>query len=244
MMDIEGADTSELLAQQEFLRRSLDDLESERDAGDIDPADYESLRARYAARAEAVDRALGEAPEPAGEATGRSRRGLVAIAVIVAFGVAAGLLLAHNAGTRLPGGTITGNSQLSPAQRLDLKAQQLTGQGKALQAIEAYDQALKIAPQDAEALAYKGWLLRLAGHQANNPALIDLGLSLIMQAEKLDPTYADPYFFGGETLFVDKNDAKDAVVQFQEFLANNPPQGMIPEVQGELQTAQQSLAGG
>lgn len=63
--------------ERAFLLRSLQDLEAERQAGDLDPDDYEALRSRYTARAAAVLRAL-EAPAAAGgsdEAGDRPARG-------------------------------------------------------------------------------------------------------------------------------------------------------------------------
>lgn len=60
-----GADHG-LLDEQRFLLRSLQDLDEELAAGDIDDADYELLRSRYTARAAAVLRALqgGAGPAP------------------------------------------------------------------------------------------------------------------------------------------------------------------------------------
>ena len=55
--------------ERDFLIRSLHDLEAEHDAGDIDDADYESLRDDYTARAARLLREL-ESPEPAGPSAG------------------------------------------------------------------------------------------------------------------------------------------------------------------------------
>ncbi len=164
------------------------------------------------------------------------------IGCIVAFGVAAGALLAHSAGTRLPGDNISGSTPGSPAAKLDAQAQQQIQQGDLLDAIKNFDAALKIQPNDPEALAYKGWLIRLAGSQVHNTQLIAAGLASIRQAEQADPTYPDAHFFAGETLLRDQNDPKDAIVEFEEFLADNPPEAMVPEVQGELQSAQAMAA--
>ncbi|MCK4177016.1 tetratricopeptide repeat protein [Aciditerrimonas ferrireducens] len=51
-------DRQALEEERAFLLRSLTDLEREREAGDIEPADYEALRARYTARAAEVLRLL------------------------------------------------------------------------------------------------------------------------------------------------------------------------------------------
>ena len=54
----EPGDLVHLEEQRDFLLRSLDDLERERDAGDIEPEDYRTLRDDYTARAAAVLRAI------------------------------------------------------------------------------------------------------------------------------------------------------------------------------------------
>ena len=70
------ADRAPLEEQRDFLLRSLEDLEREHEAGDIDDHDYEALRDDYTVRAAAVLRALDahaalqtEAASP--EASGR-----------------------------------------------------------------------------------------------------------------------------------------------------------------------------
>src|SRR3954449_7169591 len=85
----EVTDESTLTDEQLFLQRSLADLEAEHDAGDIDEADYETLKRRYTSRYEAVERDL-RAKTTTGLATEAAppRRSLkvpVAIAVIVAL---------------------------------------------------------------------------------------------------------------------------------------------------------------
>ena len=63
---------AELEEERAFLLRSLDDLDRERDAGDLDEHDYVELRDGYTARAAAVLREL-EA-RPGGAAGPRLRR--------------------------------------------------------------------------------------------------------------------------------------------------------------------------
>jgi tetratricopeptide (TPR) repeat protein len=239
----------ELLDERNFLLRSLTDLEAELAAGDIQDDDYRALVDRYTTRAAAVlreidEQPIGEQPEPAP----RRRRWLApaVIAVMAGFGIAAGLLLAHNSGTRLPGDNISGSTPtsmpISAAAKLNAQAQQQIQQSDILGAIKTYDAALKLEPDNAEALAYKGWLLRLAGAQAHDNQLIDGGLASIRRAEQVDPAYPDAHFFAGETLLRDKGDPVGAISEFQQFLADNPPQAMVAEVQLEMQSAQKALA--
>src|SRR5262249_28564282 len=102
----------ELEARREFLIRSLEDLEAERDAGNIDDDTYERLHGDYTARAAAVLRALdGEKPEPAAEGSQvpAGRRALI-IGAIVAFAVVAAVVLGITIAPRLPGQTVTGGA--------------------------------------------------------------------------------------------------------------------------------------
>jgi tetratricopeptide (TPR) repeat protein len=165
------------------------------------------------------------------------------IGAVAAFAVIAGVLVARASGQRLPGNSLTGtvpNNKID--QELVLAVQQFQ-KGDAIDAIKTYDQILSVQPTNVEALTYKGWLLRLAGSQAGNTQLIDEGFSSIQEAERVDPSYPDPHFFAGEILLRDKNDPKDAITEFQTYLADNPPSDMGPEVQGEIQAAEAELTG-
>ena len=221
--------------ERDFIRRSLADLDAERAAGDIDEHDYEELRAAYIAQSRRP--AAGTPPT-----TGRNRRArYVIFGGITGVGILVGILLAHNAGTRLPGDNITGQTPTSPAAKLDAEAQQQIQTSDIVGAIKTFDAALKLDPKDAQALAYKGWLLRLAGSQAKNADLIDRGLASIRQAEAANPSFPDAHFFAGETLLRDKRDPRDAIVEFEQFLADAPTSSLAAEVRLELQSAQAAL---
>src|SRR5690606_392728 len=77
-----------LQEQRAFLLRSLEDLEREYAAGDVDEVDYRSLKDDYTARAAAVIRAIeagrAAAAEPAPPPAPR-RRLVVVVAAVVAF---------------------------------------------------------------------------------------------------------------------------------------------------------------
>ena len=55
---VSDTDRAALEEERDFLLRSLDDLEREHDAGDIDETDYEGLRDDYTVRAATVLRSL------------------------------------------------------------------------------------------------------------------------------------------------------------------------------------------
>lgn len=236
----------ELEQTREFLQRSLDDLELERAAGDIEDDDYETLKAKYSARAAEVQAELdaatgedgaGDAREhaPAGPARRRSRRVAAVIALVALVGTGAGFALASSSGERVATAPATGSIDASTTDLLS-QAREFLGKNKPVDAIKTYDRVLKTDPKNPEALAYRGWIVRLAG-------LPDDGLAYIERAIAADPAYPDAHFFKGMILWQDKHQPAAAVPEFQRFLASNPPQDLVTVVQGALQQAQADAAG-
>ena len=164
-----------------------------------------------------------------GRDPGRRRRGLVAVVVLCVV-VAAGALVVAGATHRLPGQTSSGSVTLSDDQRLAqqlLQARVLAGQGKDLDAIKLYDQVLALAPRQPEALAYRGWLLRLAGVAAHDQSLVAQGRASVGAAVAIDPGYPDARAFLGFILFQDARDPVGASEQFRAFLADHPQAQMV-----------------
>ena len=239
---------SELVEERDFLLRSLRDLDAERAAGDIEEADYHALKDEYTARAAAVLRALDE-PEPppvvddVGPLPRRSLKAPIAVLVVVGLAVLAGWAVASSSGDRTARQAITGilpavaPAHVSITARLG-QAQQLIVQQKLLDAVKLYDSILKDQPNQPEALAYKGWLLYLAG-------LVDQGLQSVTQATTTTPSYTDAHFFRGKILCDAKHDGPGAIAEYRLFFANVPPTGfpkaLQDQVQGQLDAA---IAGG
>jgi tetratricopeptide (TPR) repeat protein len=107
-------DRQALEDERDFLLKSLDDLETERENGAIDDASYTELHDDYTARAAAVIRTLRDGVDSREQPRPRRsspRRRLAVIAVIVVVALVAGIALAGALGARLPGQTASGNSQ-------------------------------------------------------------------------------------------------------------------------------------
>jgi cytochrome c-type biogenesis protein CcmH len=223
-----------------FLLTSLADLDRERAAGDIEDADYSALRDDYTARAAA--RLRGERVVSPTR-TRRSLRPIVVGAGVLALAGVAGMAVARTAGERVPGQTVAGGITETSGERL-ARAAALAGQGKLLDAIKLYDQVIKDDPQNAQALAYRGWLVRLAGRSGSDAALIDKGLSYVERAIAADPKYPDAHFFRGEILLRDKHDAAGAIPEFEAFLSGGGEPDMASLVQQELDAAKQAVGGG
>ena len=246
-----SADVITLAEERDFLLRSLRDLEAERAAGDISDHDYHALKEDYTARAAAAIRALRQAEER-GSAPGDAdvveadgewelappRLGWkkpVSVLVVVALAVLSGWAVASSAGDRTPGQSVTGSvpQSTSPVQAKLAAAQDLIGQKKVVDAIKAYDEVLTIDPNQPEALAYRGWLLYLAG-------LGDQGLDSVTKATQADASYPDAHFFRGQMLCELRHDDAGAAAEFQQYLGRFDPnqQGMAAMVEARLKSAQ------
>jgi len=252
-----------LAEERDFCLRSLRDLDSEVAAGDIDRADYETLRDSYTVRAAAALRALaaisadsahagdsgdataaGQGPgsaevtevtaaPPAGRA--RRRAGIALGAVLIAAG--ASWAVVESSATRLPGQEITGQAVGSQQIAADLlAAQKAAGTGDALTALKDYQKVLAARPGQVEALTGEGWLLA----QTQQPALLRQGLGLLASAEKSSPSYAPAHLYRGISL-LSEDDYAGAVPELQWYLGHSPDPQLAPQVRTALQQAQAKL---
>ncbi len=241
-------DHGELERERDFLLKSLDDLETERAAGNIDDATYTELHDDYTARAAAAIRALrdGIDARPTPPAVPWRRRGLV-VAGIVAFAVLAAVSLAAALGARLPGQTSSGNapkaaapsggerkarlqaaadkSPTDPQPRLAL-ARFLEETGDTVGSLKEYDKAVEIAPTDADALANAGRLRFIVAGQVPSPdaqqQLITSARGLLDRAVQSDPNQADAHYYRGVLLRDGFKEVDGAIAEFQRYLVLAP----------------------
>ena len=186
-----GLDPDALAAleeQRRFLLRSLDDLEREHEAGDVDDVDYETLKDDYTARAARTIRSIESHHARMAEArTPRSwRRLLVTVAAVGVFALLAGVVVAQAAGRRGAGDSITGDVRSTTRSRLD-EALQLASRQQYDQAIALYDDVLADQPDNVEAMTYKGWIQYQSGDGQGVVTLID--------AAELNPSYPAVHAF-------------------------------------------------
>ena len=229
-------DRDELEEERDFLLASLQDLEREREAGELSERDYQALHADYTSRAAVVLRALerdgsrpargaSQAPRPV-----KTRRPLVVtLGVVLLVAAVAGGAVATFSSQREPGAPMTGSLPDTPAGRMQ-QALRLESEGQAAEALKIYDQLIRENPRDIAALSYRGWLLKRAG-------LPDQAMDSLDRAIAVDPKFPDAHFFRGMVLYQDRKDPASAVTEFRLFLSNNPPQEMIPLVEDVLRRA-------
>jgi hypothetical protein len=238
--------------ERDFLLRSLDDLDGELVAGNIDADTYRVLHDDYTARASAVIQSLADGVDRHSPDAPRvpPLMRLLTIGGIVVFAVLAAILLAHTIGQRNPGQEITGDSQaggtpttssatasLSAAQAAAKAAPKsypaqiafaraLLDAGAIPAAIQQFVVASKADPTQPEPLAYAGGLTTSIVSQVTDAndqkTLLAQASRNLDQAIALDPTYPDSYAFKGVLLAQYENKPCPGAVQFQEFLVRAP----------------------
>lgn len=164
-------------------------------------------------------------------AAGRSwwRTGIAVGAVLVVAG-GAGILVARTAGERLPGESATGTVDLGPAELL-VEARSMLAQGQAVEALRRYDEVLAQDPRHPEALAYRGWLIRLAGDTEH-------GMELIETALAADPEYPDAHLFKGVILLEDVDQPAEAAASLRQYLKLDPDSELAPRARESLARAE------
>ncbi len=267
---VESQSRASLANEREFLRASIEDLEREREAGEVEAEDFAVLHSRYSQRLHEVETAIA-APETAGlasaapetavtgtaglasaapetavtgtagplgsrlrRALGRRRtRLVVGIASASCFVAAAALLAASLAGVRLPGESATGSVSLSGAQQEQetlARAAVVGSEGQVAEAVQLYDQVLRTDPNQPDALAYGGWLIRLAGLSARNRVVLARGDASVAKAVKVAPGYPDGHALYGVILYEDFGNPKAASVQFRDALRAGASKNLLTSV--------------
>jgi tetratricopeptide (TPR) repeat protein len=235
--------SDDLRDEQQFLLRSLRDLDNERAAGDIDEADYATLRDGYISRTAAITRELDGADVATLPVNRNWLRRILVVVCVIAAGAGAGIWVARQSGQRLPGQSSSGAIEQSSSGLL-ASARQLnfSDPGKA---IELYTQVLKLEPDNAEALTYRSWILALTARAATGSvkqlALVT-AVNDLLRAQKVDNQYPDAHCFLGIVYFRFLNSASLAKPQLDTCKAMNPPKEVQSFVDAIVTEVNKALA--
>ena len=213
---------------RDFLFSSLEDLEREYAAGDMDLADYEALKSSYVKRLADVLRdtdVSDELPENTNVEPTRNRKKLVlTIAAVTCIAVGLGVLVARQSGQRLPGQTLSGGSPNNTAGLL-AQARQLNFSDP-IAAIKIYSEVLKTRPDEVEALTYRSWLLALTARDASDDirtAAVQAAIVGLGRATLIDPDYPDAHCFLGIVSYRFAADTVTAKSELKKCQEANPP---------------------
>ncbi len=236
------------------LLRSLSDLEAEYAAGDLDDDDYRALKDDYVARTAAVIRRRTKTQEGISQRVEIAKstvprwRTPVAVVATMAAALGAGLAVARFAGERVGTQGLTGTVNAAGADRSAevsklLKEAQDKLASDPLASLKSYDAVLAIDPQNPEAIAYGGWLLRIVAQSAEGPTrdeLLARAKSRLDDAVAVAPNYPDARAFRGVLLLRDLDDPTAANKDFEALDALDPP----PFVKQLVATAREDAAAG
>ncbi len=203
--------------QRAFLLASLDDLDREHDAGDLDDDDYETLKADYTVRAARVLHEI-EDHHQASEDVAPGQRGwrrFIAVAAVAVVAVVGGVVVTSVSG----GDSSTGSGaagELTPSKATQACMDKLTtafapaakgaanpnGVTSAISALDCFSERISAEPGDAVAYTYRGWAQALMARTYGSalPAdsvtkLTKLARSDLAKARSLAPSYPDPLAF-------------------------------------------------
>jgi tetratricopeptide (TPR) repeat protein len=236
--------------EREFLLRSIDDAERERDAGDMSDADYDVLMGRDRARLAEVEAelaALGpvapasaaaasatDAADPEAEGVPRRRYGtwrriwIVAACLLILTGAI--ILVNHALNPAAPGQPLTGSTSNSKVVLIEdqLAAADVLGEdGEVQQALQLYNKVLTEDPGDPDALAAGGWLEWNAGVTAKSATVERAGRQSEEKAIRDAPGFYGGHLYLGLILLDQDDNAAGAIKQFTAFLADGPPAAEI-----------------
>lgn len=205
--------------ERKFLLSSLDDLEAEYAAGDIEQNDFEALKDSYVTRTAECIREIealeaGKQKDEAAAAPKSRRNTLLGAGGVMVFALIAGVLLANGSGARRAGDSLTGTIDGDRAAAAGCQAI-----AEVDEAVECFDEILAESPKDPEALTYKGWALYRGGETAAGTALFDEALAT-------DPTYPDVFVFRAVSQ-KDDGDFAAAQASIDALLALDPPDGIL-----------------
>ena len=211
---IDDSERERMQVERDHLLASLDDLDSELAAGDIDELDYQTLKNDYTARAAKLTRVLDGAPVKRTKraAPPLSRKVMWVAGVVLLAGFAA-FAMVEFSGARGANDTASGEIRLSSASLLNDAANEFR-LGNVDRAIELYGDVLRESPTNVEAFTYRGWLQYQSGNVESAMADFD-------EAVAFDPEYGDVRVFRA-IVALDAEDYVTASAELAAFDRSNP----------------------
>ena len=207
------AERQRLEEELDHLLVSLDDLDAELDAGDLDAADHAALRDDHTARAAKLSRALDRGEVKRARTERQRGRTLAWVAGVVVVALIAGFAMTRFSGARGTSETASGEIRLSTTS-LIAEASAAFTTGDPERAIELYTEALEIQPTNVEALTYRGWMRYQMGDVASAQEDFDTAVAF-------DPEFADVRVFRAVAA-LDAEDVAAAAEELDRFDAANP----------------------
>jgi hypothetical protein len=183
------------------------------------------------------------------------------IGAMVAFAIAAAVVLGLTISQRTPGQTVTGGVPTTSAQQSEATLKQATidhpndysariQYARSLlstdfvDALKQYTAAERLEPNQPEPPTYIGWIYGLSSEGVTNASdhqqVIAESLHELAIAHRVGPKYADAWAFDGLVHSRFMNDPRGAIPLLQKYIQLAPNGPEVSEVRTELQAAQQA----
>ena len=144
------------------------------------------------------------------------------------------------ASRRLPGQTATGSVQLSASQQITRTLDQAAtaeNEGQLGVAAQLYQSVLAGHPANEPALVQLGWLEYRIGSSGSSASLIAQARTDLARAAVLAPGDYAVHLYQGTILLHQDGDAPGAVDQFRLFLADDPPTTVLDQAAATVRAA-------
>jgi len=209
---------------------SLADARREHQSGELRDDEFHAIIARESAALEVARGALAQSDVTASPRSVRVRRRRWLVTALVAFALAAGVLLWSSLTPRQPGTSITGSITQDQSQKVVSllgQAEADVANGNVVAALSAYQQVLALSPRNVVALTQTGWLDFSAGSASTNAALVALGVKDLERAIALAPRNAAARLYYAIVAASTPGQSALARRQFQLFLSLHPSAGQL-----------------
>ena len=232
---------AELEEERRFLLRSLEDLEREHDAGDVDDLDYHTLKDGYTVRAADVLRQIDEGKGALPDRPPRRWNRIIAVTAAVVVGsIGVGFILAGAWGERSSGQEITGLTPGDESRIVLANARDALSSGDFQLANALYAEVIEMdrdrGRDNVEAVTYFGWTLALIsrGLPEGDDATqrLDAARLALAQAIAIEADYADPQCVLAIIEYQVLGDAEAALPYVERCDASNPPGDIASLVAG------------
>ncbi|HEY1652545.1 MAG TPA: hypothetical protein VGG09_11740 [Acidimicrobiales bacterium] len=166
------------------------------------------------------------------------RVGIVASCLLIVVGVV--ILVTHFVQARQPGQASSGSISVSQAQQIEQQLQQADslanagGNKNEQAALVLYNDVLGEDPSNPAALASAGWLMWNLGTASHIAGFTEDGRSEVARSVSVSPTYYQAHLYLGLILANQDHNNAAAVVQFDDFLADDPPTSEYSVVAAEV----------
>ena len=262
---------ADLEEQRDFLLRSLDDLDRELEAGEVEDGEYETLRDDYTRRAAQLVRAIERDRDELPDRRPPGNRTWMVVAAVVVLAVVAGVAIAQSSGQRPPGGTFSGEVDASVRTRV-AQAENLYFSGDVEGALEMvnevliddrdlaeglllrsliYEQQVQLVPalEDLQAVLEDDpeniEALTAQGRilvNVGDPETIERGIVSLDTAIALDPQTFEPFLWRGFTARVVEGDLLAATEYYRQALEREPPPQMAEIIRGRIAEMEAEIA--